>query len=131
MPLRVKLAAALRALGLDPDNVDWNHNPPIQLRRWDPETGDTDPPANDPRFIEPLDRAEHKTLTAKRDVPAIARTKRAEKKRAARQAMADAEAAGQKVKAKRKSRPIPKGPSFAEQRARRDKWLREKGKVDA
>lgn len=76
MPISVKLDAALRALGLEPREVDFDHDPPLQLRIWCPEKRDTIPPANDPNHIVPRARAGHKAKTAKTDVPAIAKTKR-------------------------------------------------------
>jgi hypothetical protein len=84
MPIRVKLAAALRALGLTEETVDFDHDPPLQLRIWVPEKGDTHPPANDPAHIVPRPRAEHDEKTSGRrtkaraegDVTEIAKTKR-------------------------------------------------------
>ena len=79
MPLKVKLAAALFCLGLDPDDVDWHHEPPLGLRPIDPITGDTDPPANNPKHIIPMARAGHKARTPA-DVTAIAKVKRVSRK---------------------------------------------------
>jgi hypothetical protein len=76
MSLTVKLHAALIALGLDPDNVDWHHSPALGLRRWDEATGDYDPPANDPRRIVPMARTTHHERTAAVDIPAVAKAKR-------------------------------------------------------
>src|ERR1700749_4999245 len=69
MPLKVKLQAALIALGLDPDDVDFDHVPPLVMRPINPETGDTIPPANDPRYIVPLSRAVHRAKTFGDHVP--------------------------------------------------------------
>lgn len=81
MSLEVKLRAALLALGLDPDKeIEWDHQPPLQQRVWDPFIEDTEPTANDPRYILPRQKAEHREQTAKRDIPAIAKTKRLAKK---------------------------------------------------
>ena len=136
MPLRVKLEAALRHAGMDPENIEWDHDPALQLRRWDPDAnggkGDTIPPANDPRFITPRERENHDEKTRRRDVPEIARTKRLEKKRAAREALQEAEARGEAVKHKRRHRPFPKGKSFQQQREEADRWKREQeAKADA
>jgi hypothetical protein len=89
MPLSVKLASALIALGLDPDDVDFDHDPALAMRPIDPETGDTIPPANDPRAIVPRASAAHKIKTAGTHVPLsgdiskIAKLKDVEKKEAA------------------------------------------------
>jgi hypothetical protein len=79
MPLHVKLEAALRAMGLEPKLVEFQHDPPLALRIWVPERGDYDPPENDPRYIRPMAKEEHREVTAKRDIPAIAKTKRLSK----------------------------------------------------
>lgn len=76
MPLSVKLRAALIALGLDPDAIDFDHDPPLALRIWDEAAQDTRPPANDPRHIRPLARQVHRERTARVDVPAIAKVDR-------------------------------------------------------
>ena len=89
IPLSVKLDAALLALGLDPKAVDWHHEPPLAMRPFNPETGDTQPPQNDPRHIVPLARADHKARTIGNhgplsgDVSKIAKLKRIERKRQA------------------------------------------------
>lgn len=69
MPLAVKLASALYALGIDPDDVDFDHDPALAMRPIDPETGDTIPPANSPRHIVPRPRAAHKAKTFGSHVP--------------------------------------------------------------
>ena len=85
MPLAVKLEAALRALDLDPDDVDFDHVPSLAMRPVDPISGDTIPPANDARYIVPLARAAHKAKTfgshvpLSSDVAQIAKLKRVEK----------------------------------------------------
>lgn len=58
------------------DELDFDHQPPLQLRIWDEEKQDTEPAANDPRYLVPMARATHRRKTAKTDVPAIAKTKR-------------------------------------------------------
>jgi hypothetical protein len=83
MPMKVKLEAALRALGLTLETVNWDHDPPLQMRVWVPEKNDTIPAANDPAFIVPLEREEHRAKTsggktkarAQGDQTEIARTK--------------------------------------------------------
>ena len=76
MGLAVKLRAAIRQLGLDPERVEFDHDPPIQARVWDPETGDTKPAANDPRYITIRSKVDHDEKTNRKDKPAIAKTKR-------------------------------------------------------
>lgn len=84
MSTKVKLEAALRALGLTLETVDWDHDPPIQMRVWVPEKGDTEPAANDPAHIVPRHREDHRRKTsggatkakAQGDVTEIAKTKR-------------------------------------------------------
>jgi len=74
IPAAVKLRSALIALGLDPDHVEWHHEPSLKLRPW---TGtDYDPPANDPAHIVPMAKAEHRKRTAEVDVPVIAKVRR-------------------------------------------------------
>jgi len=63
MPLGVKVKSALYALGIDPDDVEWDHNPPLALRRIDEETGEYIPAENDPRYIQPLSKEAHKRKT--------------------------------------------------------------------
>lgn len=75
MGLRVQRDAALIMLGLDPSQIDWDHDPAIHLRQWDEEAGDTIPGANDPRFITPRARDDHKVKT-KKDVGRIAKVRR-------------------------------------------------------
>jgi hypothetical protein len=77
IPLWVKLEAALIALGLDPDAVDWHHEPPLKMRPWTGE--DYDPPQLDPRHIVPMPRVNHRQRTATADIPAIAKTRRVTK----------------------------------------------------
>lgn len=85
MSVKVKLEAVLmHAPILDDEgnkvcalaDIDFDHQPPLQMRVWDPVNGDTIPPANDPAHIVPLARKTHRQKTAKRDVPEIAKTRR-------------------------------------------------------
>lgn len=63
IPDRVKLIAALRRMGLTIDDVQFDHNPALELRLINPHTGDTIPPANDPDHIDMLLIEEHKAKT--------------------------------------------------------------------
>ena len=69
MSLGVKLAACLIRLGIDPEDVEWDHDPALAMRPIDPATGDTIPPANDPKHIVPLASARHKAKTFGDHVP--------------------------------------------------------------
>jgi hypothetical protein len=62
----VKLHAALYQLGLEPHAVELDHDPALALRPVDPETGDTIPPANDPKFLVWRTKADHKLKTTGR-----------------------------------------------------------------
>lgn len=113
-----KLEAALRAAGFKPDDrIEWDHDPPLHLRVWIPERGDTDPPANDPAHLVPRSKQAHREKTARQDVPAIAKTRRLarEQEDFRRRMLAKAgseEAVEPEPKTKRKrawpSRPFPK-----------------------
>lgn len=72
----MKLNAALHCLGLLGEEIEWQHDPPIQLRIWNEEKQDTEPSAYDPRYLTPMLKAEHRKVTAKVDIPQIAKTKR-------------------------------------------------------
>lgn len=64
MGLAVKLAAVLYRLGFDVGAaVEWHHTPALINRPWNATTGDTVPPANDPRYIVPLAPEAHKVCT--------------------------------------------------------------------
>lgn len=78
IPLKVKVEACLIGMGLDPRAVEWDHDPPLALRPWDEDKQDTDPPANDPRFITPRVKEDHREKT-KTDVGRIAKAKRLSK----------------------------------------------------
>jgi hypothetical protein len=63
MSLSVKLAACLDALGFAPDDkIEWDHVPAL-CRRDRTADGGYDPPANDPRYIRPMRKADHKVKT--------------------------------------------------------------------
>lgn len=63
IPDRVKLIAALAAMGLTIEEVEFDHDPALGIRRVNPATGDTIPPANDPKHIKMLLIADHKVKT--------------------------------------------------------------------
>lgn len=63
IPDRVKLIAALRALGLTIEEVNFDHDPPLALREYDEAARDTVPPANSPEHITMLLVSQHKTKT--------------------------------------------------------------------
>ena len=77
IPLKTKLAVALRMLGLKADGIQWDHDPALELRPYDEAAGDTIPPANDPAYIQILTIEEHKEKTA-RDAKLIAKVHRLE-----------------------------------------------------
>lgn len=116
IPLSVKVQAALIALGIDPSAVDWHHEPPLAMRPVNPKTGDTEPPANDPRHIVPLARADHKARTfgthvpLSGDVQKIKKLRRVEKKAEAFRARLLAKRVIQKHRAKRQGGSIPSRP---------------------
>jgi hypothetical protein len=87
MPLSVKLDSALHALGLLGMEIQWDHSPPLAMRPVDPVTGDTIPPANDPRYISPMIKDLHRVKTngnaatcADGDIHKIAKARRISKK---------------------------------------------------
>lgn len=86
IPLSVKLAACLDALGLTGVPIDWNHDPALGLRRRDPVTGLYDPDELDPRYLRPVPRESHKVITNGTAAPLsgdkskIAKLKRVERK---------------------------------------------------
>lgn len=88
IPMRVQRDACLLALGMQPDQVEFHHNPPIELRPLNDDGTDTIPAMNDPRHIEPMLSEAHKRETfgdpaipLSGDVSKIAKTKRLERKR--------------------------------------------------
>ena len=115
MSVGVKLRAALYALGLDPDDVDFDHQPSLAMRPINEATGDTIPPSNDPRYIVPLARAAHKAKTfgshvpLSSDVAQIAKMKRVERSSADFRARLLAKDAGEPPPAK-KGKAWPKRP---------------------
>lgn len=89
MSLTVKLKALLingpvldenKKKVCDLELIEWDHHPPLALRPIDEETGDTIPPANDPKYIHPMYKPAHREKTAKQDIPQIAKANAQEKK---------------------------------------------------
>lgn len=123
MPLAVRLEAALLALGLDPKTVEWDHRPPLSSRIWDPEAGDYDPPENDPRYIRPISKAEHREISARVDTPAAAKIKRLSKEQEAfRLRMLAKGEPEQEEKSRPKSRKFPKGRGFPKRKKEKKPW---------
>lgn len=69
IPLQVKVDACLILLGLDPKDVEWDHDPALELRRTaaeyyqDASREGVIPDANDPRFLRPRSKADHARKT--------------------------------------------------------------------
>lgn len=63
MSVGVKLAACLDALGLTGVEIQFDHDPALGLREFDPATGKYVPDEHDPRFIRPRPTAEHRVKT--------------------------------------------------------------------
>ncbi len=117
IPVMVKLHAALRQLGLEPHEAELDHDPALALRPIDPETGDTVPPANDPRYLVWRPKAEHLAKTTGRrgesrlgdqangDIQRAAKVKRLQRKHAA-----PVQPEEQPPPAKRWKRKIPSRP---------------------
>jgi hypothetical protein len=84
IPLLVKFLAALRAMGLTPADVEFDHDPPLGLREYDEDTRTYTPPANDPEKVVMRIKADHRAKTngprgphtsIDGDIHAIAKTK--------------------------------------------------------
>lgn len=61
--LKDQLHAALYQLGMEPQEAELDHDPALVLRGYDEKTGDTVPPANDPKFLIWRTREDHKKKT--------------------------------------------------------------------
>jgi hypothetical protein len=117
MPLSVKLQAAVLQLGLDPNAVDFDHDPALGLRVFDATTKTYTPDANDPKFITVRARGDdHKpktfgngATTAGSDIHRIAKIKRLEKSQAALERALDAKVFGGTEAEPSRKRPWPKG----------------------
>jgi hypothetical protein len=93
MNLSVKLDAALIALGLEPGNVEFHHQPPLSQRPiiivGDNGAARHDPDANDPHYIVPMAREAHRERTPA-DISTSAKVRRVEKKQARHRAVMSA-----------------------------------------
>lgn len=119
MPLLVKLHAALYALGLDPKDTEFDHHPALAFRERTADGGYI-PDENDPHFIVPRSKADHRTKTSGRrgekkvtaagsDVHAAAKIKRLAPQQTAFQQRLLAKAAGdEKPKSRWPRRPMGK-----------------------
>jgi hypothetical protein len=85
IPMRTQRDACLIALGLDPTNVHFHHEPPLVCRPLNADGTDTDPPQLDPRHIIPMASQAHKARTPG-DLKTGAKVKRLEKAEAAHRA---------------------------------------------
>lgn len=131
IPVMVRLHAALIQLGFEPHEVELDHDPALALRPIDPETGDTIPPANDPRYLVFRPKAEHAMKTTGRrgesrladqangDTPRAAKLNRISAKQAEFRARLLAKTEGREPpqparrKHKIQSRPFPKRAKHA------------------
>ncbi|MGB3833729.1 MAG: hypothetical protein WA975_17910 [Mesorhizobium sp.] len=88
LTIREKLEIVIRQGGKEPggkklealEGIQFDHQPALQRRRWNPEIGDTVPPSCSLDHIVALNKETHAIKTAKIDVPEIAKTKRLEGK---------------------------------------------------
>lgn len=86
LTIKEKLEIVVRQGGREPggdrlqplDGVDFDHQPALQRRRWDPVAGDTIPASCDLAYIVALNKATHQVKTRRHDVPEIAKSKRLE-----------------------------------------------------
>lgn len=117
MPMKVRLDAALLALGLDPSNVEFDHCPSLGIRPYDPVTGLYSPDANDSRYIMPRAKADHARKTNGDHVPLsgdlslIAKAKRLDEKHQAFRDRITAKTTGRRDgdrEAKKRKRKWPK-----------------------
>jgi hypothetical protein len=83
IPAMVKLEVALQKMGLSIKRVRFDHHPPLELRPMNADGTDTNPPANDPAYIQILTIEDHATktfgtraTTAGSDIQKIAASKR-------------------------------------------------------
>lgn len=82
IPLSVKLDVALRALGLKPGEINWSHEPALELRPINDDGSDWKPGQHDPDYLFLRSKPEHDRITFKDngtgrgDLTAIAHTKR-------------------------------------------------------
>lgn len=114
IPLAVQLAVALRMLGYRREDIEFDHDPALSLRKWDDKAQDFDPPQLDADFIVIRTKAEHRTKTTGRkgerrvtsygsDQHAVAKVKRLEQSRLRLMTPAEME----RFEPRRKKRKIP------------------------
>jgi len=116
-PLSVKLAVALRMLGFTKeDQVQYDHDPALGLREWDPIAKDFIPPQLDPEYIVIRTKPVHRTKSSGRkgeravtsygsDAHAIAKIDRVQKDQEAFRARLLAKDAGEAPPRKRSTIP--------------------------
>lgn len=88
LTIKEKLEIVIRQGGKEPggaklqalEGIEFDHQPALQRRRWNPDAQDTIPPACSLDHIVALNKPTHAAKTAKQDVPEIAKTKRLEGK---------------------------------------------------
>lgn len=111
MPVSVQRDAALYALGLDPENVEWHHQPALSIRPYDPQTGRWTPDANNAKYIIPMAAEAHRERTPG-DISTAAKVKRVEKRHAEFCGRLLAKSSGDDIRDVRRrripSRPFPK-----------------------
>lgn len=99
IPVSIKLAVALRALGLRETEINWSHEPALGLRAFDDR--DYDPPQHDPEYIFIRTKPKHDEITFKdngtgrSDLGAIAHVKRVARNEAEHRAEMTAKLTGQ------------------------------------
>ena len=107
IPLGVKLAVALRALGVKASEIDYSHEPALGLRAINDDGTDYKPAQLDPEFIFIRARAAHDEITFKDngtgrgDLTAIAHVRRTASKHGAHVQRIAAKGTGQKPPPKR------------------------------
>lgn len=118
MTLAAKVAAWERMYG----PVNYDHRPPLSDRKFDTDTNNTIPPANDPDFIDPISVKDHDTrtngpggekriTTLSSDANNRAKTRNIRKDLAALNARMEAKRTGNETPQRRSkipSRPFPK-----------------------
>jgi hypothetical protein len=113
LPLSVKLSVALRALGVKETEIDWSHEPALQLRAYDER--DYSPAQHDPGFIFIRRKAEHAAITFKDngtgrgDLTAIAHVKRLGRKEEEFRRRLLAKDSGEPAREQRRKHQWPKG----------------------
>lgn len=65
IPLSIKLAVALRALGVKASDINWSHEPALGLRAINEDGTDYDPPQHDPEYIFIRTKVQHSHITNK------------------------------------------------------------------